>query len=609
LTLADYALVGNSRSSALISRDGSVDWLCLPRPDSPSVFGRILDPAAGRLTVQPLGDFTATRRYVPGTNVLETVFRTSTGSLRLRDAMTVAADDVRRQELLPEHELLRELTGLEGSVEVEVVYEPRPDYARRAPKLVDRRRLGVWAECGPAAVILLSDVPLAVDAERARAGGRLEIRGGDTRYVSFSFARDAPAVVAALGEGAERRMRQTVDWWQGCAENCGYQGPYGDAVVRSLLTLRLMIYAPSGAILAAPTTSLPEDIGGVRNWDYRYCWLRDTSLTVRALLALGYEDEAAAFTGWLLHTTRLSWPDLQVVYDVFGGPELPEYELPHLAGYCNSRPVRIGNGACKQFQLDVYGEVLDAVAQYFIGKASRLDSATRHMLLGLGETVCRRWTEPDEGIWEVRSGPDHHTHSKALAWVAVDRLLRLHEAGLLDLPAGRYRAIRDAIRSEIETRGWNESLGSYVRTFDGDELDASLLLLPIYGYADAHSPRMRSTIERIVGDLRRGPGVVRYVGQDGVEGGEGAFGIVSFWAVEALALAGQVDRARAMFEDLLTCANDVGLFAEEFDPNTREPLGNFPQAFTHVGLINAALALGCVAAEQEGGEQRVEARA
>ncbi|MDQ3862208.1 MAG: glycoside hydrolase family 15 protein [Actinomycetota bacterium] len=354
-----------------------------------------------------------------------------------------------------------------------------------------------------------------------------------------------------------------------------------------------MTYAPSGALVAAPTTSLPEALGGVRNWDYRYCWLRDASFTLRALFTLGYREEAEAFNGWVLHATRLTWPELQVLYDVFGEAKLPERELGHLEGYAGSRPVRIGNDAQGQFQLDVYGEVVDAAAQ-FANRGGRFDRDTSRMLDGLGRTVCRRWREPDEGIWEGRSGRFHNTHSKVLCWVALDRLIEMHEAEYLEVSVGLFRKERDEIQKEIETHGYNERIGSYTRTFAGEEMDASLLALPMYGYVEGTNSRMRSTCARVQEKLARDGLIYRYETDtdDGLPPGEGAFGICSFWAVECTARGGDVGGATRTFEQLLAYANDVGLFAEEIDPDSGAALGNFPQAFTHIGLINAALTLG-----------------
>ncbi|HET8632070.1 MAG TPA: glycoside hydrolase family 15 protein, partial [Thermomicrobiales bacterium] len=424
------------------------------------------------------------------------------------------------------------------------------------------------------------------------ARGVARIRAGERRYLSCTYGEEVPAVVPPLGEMARARVERSARWWRDWAARCAYRGPYREAVVRSALALKLMAYAPSGAVVAAPTTSLPEQLGGVRNWDYRYCWLRDASFTLRALYALGYREEAEAFLGWMLHATRLTWPELQVLYDVFGEAHLPERALPHLDGYAGSRPVRVGNDAHGQLQLDVYGEVLDAVAR-FARHGGRFDRDTVRLLDGLGHTVCARWREPDEGIWEGRSGRFHHTHSKALCWVALDRLIQMRAAGQLHVCVDTFRAERDAIRREVERRGYNERLGSYTRTLDGDELDASLLTLPLYGYIDAQHPRMRATCARIHERLARDGLVYRYESKtdDGLPPGEGAFGICSFWAVECLARGGDVAAATRAFERLLGCANDVGLFAEEIDPATGAALGNFPQAFTHVGLINAALTL------------------
>jgi GH15 family glucan-1,4-alpha-glucosidase len=599
--IGDYALIGDCRGAGLVSRDGSLDWLCFPRFDSPPVFAALLDvEGGGRFRVRPVGDFRSERRYLPDTNILETTFRAAGGAFALRDLMPVASEGEKRASLSPDHQVLREVEGLEGEVEVEVLYEPRPEYGRLCPALRQRGALGLHGEAAGALLLLRSELPLVLSADRRSARGRARIRAGERKYLSFVYGEEAPAVIPPLGELARQRVERSQRWWRAWTARITYRGPYRQAVVRSALALKLLSYAPSGAIIAAPTTSLPEKMGGSRNWDYRYCWLRDASFTLRALFALGYRDEGDAFLSWLLHATRLTWPQLQVLYDVYGEARVPERELGHLAGYAGSRPVRVGNDAAEQLQLDVYGEVLDAVALH-AERGGRLDGDTRRLLNDLGRTVCRRWREPDDGIWEVRSGRAHHTHSKALCWVALDRLVRLHGAGHLDGPVDLYRTERAAIRAEIERRGYNVRLGSYTRTFDGDELDASLLTLPLYGYIDAKHPRMRATFDRIRERLARGSLVYRYAAgtADGLPAGEGAFGICGFWAVECRARAGDVAGARRAFEELLACANDVGLFAEEIDPETGAALGNFPQAFTHIGLINAALAL---AACGEGGE-------
>jgi len=591
-SISDYAIIGNTRSAALISRDGTIEWLCWPRFDSASWFAALLDPERGGLfSLRPTDAFHATRRYVGDTNVLETTFRTAGGELRLTDLMPVASEDAKRRELWPAHEILRRMECVEGEVSMELAYSPRPDYARAGAVLDDRGRLGIFCGNGDEVLVLRAEDPLEISTGSRDARASFTLRKGERRYVSLVFSKREPAVLPPLGAAAGARVDASLAWWTQWIARCQYDGPFRDAVVRGALTLKLMTYAPSGAVIAAPTTSLPEHRGGVRNWDYRYCWLRDSSLTLQALLDLGYTAEAESFLSWTIHTTRITWPELQVVYTLYGGAELAEQELPHLAGFASSRPVRIGNGAEGQLQLDIYGEVLDAVYQY-VRRGGRLDGLTKRMIVGLGETVCKRWREPDEGIWEIRAGRRQHTYSKAMCWVALDRLLALHEAKQLELPAERFARERAAIRDQIEQRGYNERLGSYVSVLDGDDVDASLLMLARYRSVDPSSPRMRGTLDAIRSRLGANGLLYRYRGaDDGLPGNEGAFGICSFWAVSAQALAGDIDGAATTFEGVLRFANDVGLFAEEIDPATGAALGNFPQAFTHVGVIDAALVL------------------
>jgi GH15 family glucan-1,4-alpha-glucosidase len=590
--IEDYAIVGDGRSAALISREGSLDWLCLPRFDSPSVFAALLDAReGGRFLIRPAGRSAAQRRYVGDSNVLETTFSAEAGVLRLTDCMPVASDEEKRRELTPDHEVLRVLECIEGEVDVELVCDPRPDYARALPRWKQQPALGWFCEHRGQALGLRSEIPLLLQTDRPGLHGRATLRRGQRCALSLTFSHTEPAVLPLLGKEADARLDRSLRWWQDWASRCRYEGPYRDSVVRSALALKLMAYAPSGAIVAAPTSSLPETLGGVRNWDYRFCWLRDASMTFRALFDLGQDKDGEAFLAWLLHATRITWPQLQVLYDVHGRTRLEEQELHHLEGYSGSRPVRIGNGAAEQFQLDVYGEVIDA-AFCFVERGRRLDRGTARLLAGLGKTVCRRWREPDEGIWEPRGGRQHYTHSKMMCWVALDRLLRLHEAGHVRVPASAFAEQRDAIRTEIESRGFSEELQSYVSVLDGQEVDASLLLGGLYRYVDPRHPRMRSTCARIRERLGRNGLLYRSNPESGgLPGREGAFGICSFWDVECSALQGDVEAAAAAFEHVLSYANDVGLFAEEIDPDSGAALGNFPQAFTHVGLINAALTL------------------
>ena len=490
----------------------------------------------------------------------------------------------------PEHELLRRIECLEGEVGVQVVFEPRFDYGRVVPR-IDRREAGVFhCEHGARALALSTDIALAVDHDRARLLGTERLSAGTRRYLSLTYAHGMPTVLAPLGAAADRRIDRSVAWWHTWMSSFRYEGQYREPVARSALVLKLLSYAPSGAIVAAPTTSLPERIGGVRNWDYRYCWLRDASLTLRALCDVGFDVEAESFLSWLLHATRQTWPDVRVAYDVYGESRLPERELAELSGYAGSRPVRVGNAAADQLQLDTYGELMES-AYLWTTRGGALDRASRVNLVELGKAVCRRWQEPDDGIWERRTGRRHHTHSKVMCWVALDRLLKLHETGHLRVPLDEFERQREALRSDIERRGFNQEIQSYVSAFDGDEVDAGLLVLPLHGYVDANHPRMKSTCTRIRQQLGAGSLLFRYREDDGLPPGEGAFGICAFWEVENLALQGRQRDATGQFESLLTFANDLGLYSEEFDPVSHDALGNFPQGLTHVGLITAALAL------------------
>ena len=589
--IGDYAVIGDCRSAALVSTGGGLDWLCWPRFDSPALFAGILDPSTGGTwSVGPAArQYRVHRRYVGSTAVLETRFTTESGVLALRDFMPVATEARKRRELWPEHQVLRRIECVEGALEVEERLAPRPGFGRRQVRVRDRRRAGLLLDLGRHVLAYRSDLPHRLEDGEVRARARLE--RGDVRWSSLTFASSGPAYLAPLGETAERRLEETLAWWGEWSGKLRCPGPYREMMVRSAITLKLLTYAPTGAVVAAPTTSLPESIGGARNWDYRYCWLRDAGMTVRAFYALGCGEEGDAFASWILHATRLTWPEIRVLYDVYGNPPPAERALEHLDGFRGSRPVRVGNGARDQLQLDVYGEVVGAVTEH-LARGGTLDRSSRRFLRGIARTVGRRWSEPDSGIWEVRSERRHHTNSRVRCWSALNDLLLLDGASGLGLARRRLVAVRDRIRSAIEAEGWSESLGSYVSFSGGDAVDASLLLLAEHGYVDARNrARFVSTLRTIERELSVGPLVFRYRHADGLKGAEGAFGICSFWLVMALVAAGERERARVNFEQLLARANDVGLYGEEIDTDTGEALGNFPQAFTHVGLIHAALAL------------------
>ena len=593
--IEDYALIGDCGSAALVSKGGAIDWLCWPRFDSPSVFGALLDrEKGGCFRIAPAtGDYRVERRYRERTNVLETTFHTERGTLCLTDAMPVDEQEAYKNTFWPEHEVLRRLECTEGSVEVDITCAPRPGYGRHRPRPEERGALGFFYQHGEHVMVVRSEVPLEETGGGVLAG-RVLLGSGERRFLALAYDEGEPAVLPLLGDHAEKRLQRTLAYWRGWAGRCQYDGPHEEAVVRSALTLKLMTFAASGALVASPTASLPEVIGGEKNFDYRYCWLRDASFTLRAFFALGYEGEGEAFFQWLLQATRRTFPDLNVLYTVYGAAEAPERTLGHLEGYRGSRPVRVGNQAGEQFQLDVYGELISAGFEFARRSEGGLDRLQRKRLRQLGEAICDRWQRKDNGLWELRSERRHHTYSKAMCWVGLERLRQLASEGLLDdmLPTGRLADVQDEIRESIEESAFDEAAGSYTATYENDHLDANLLLLAVYGYADASSGRMQATYERIEDELGASGGLLyRFPGNDGGAPKEGAFGICSFWAVEHLAKAGRLREAKARFEQVLSHRNDVGLFPEEINPENGAFLGNFPQAFTHVGLINAAMTL------------------
>lgn len=593
--IRDHGIVGDCRSAALVSRYGSIDWLCWPRFDSPSIFAAILDPQRGGCwSIAPAGSFEAKQQYIENTNVLETRFRSRSGGFLLTDLMPVASEKFKRSVLLPDHELVRELRCLEGEGEIEVNFYPRAWYGRDAVLIRDGGALGLRIEVGRGAYWLRSSVPLVI--RNGRANAITKMKRGDVAQFVLTYTERAPSVLPALGKALSERIERSVQWWRQWVSQCSYDGPYREAVVRSALALKLLSYAPSGAITAAATTSLPEIIGGGLNWDYRYCWLRDASLTIRAMLGLGHISAAEDFLTWLLHATALTQPELRVLYSVFGEIAPHEREIDFLRGYRNSRPVRVGNGARSQLQLDVYGEVIDAAAQY-ARAGGRFDRTTQKVLVGFGKYVAHNWDQPDEGIWEPRSGKKNHTHSRLMCWTALDRLLEMHTKGSINsVPGDLFEKERRSIREQIEQRAWNPKMQSYTSTLDGTDVDVTLLRFPWYGFEKADSDRMKSTYRRVCEDLGAGDGLLyRYKRNPP----EGAFGICGFWSAEYLAIGGaSIQQAHGLFEKLLSYGNGLGLFAEEIDPASGDALGNFPQAFTHVGLISAALSI----KERERGE-------
>jgi GH15 family glucan-1,4-alpha-glucosidase len=584
--LRDYALIGDGRTAALVALDGSIDWLCLPNVDSPSTFARLLDAErGGAFQLAPEEPFEVERRYIEGTNVLETTFRTTSGAVRVTDAMTLS--DVAC--IAPMRELIRKVEGVEGRVSMRWSLEPRFFYGRKPARLGRRAGRVLFSHGRDALALNLWDAGEPEQSDDTVVLGGFEAEAGRVSILSLAGAYKEPAVLPGRAD-TESRLARTVRFWKEWSDHARYDGPWRQYVVRSALVLKLLVYAPSGAIVAAPTTSLPEAYGGGRNWDYRYAWVRDASWTLDALLRLGYRDEAHAFFWWIMHASRITQPRLQILYRIDGGTRAPESSLDEFDGYRGSKPVRVGNGAADQIQLDVYGSLFEAACLY-ARAGGEIDRDTGKELAKIADYVTEQWRQKDAGIWEVRSDPAHFIQSKALCWVALDRACALASDRVIPRGRGDWKAEADAVRAFVRENGWDDEHQSYVRAPDQRELDGSLLTMALLEFEDPAGERMQRLVDAVRRELADGPLVFRYRGEDGVEGEEGAFLTCSFWLVDALAQGGRLDEAERLMDELVSLSNDVGLFSEEMDPRSRDFLGNFPQGLTHLALVNAAVSI------------------
>ncbi|CAL9624345.1 glycoside hydrolase family 15 protein [Streptomyces sp. enrichment culture] len=584
--IEDYALIGDQQTAALVSTDGSVDWLCLPRFDSAACFAKLLgDEDNGHWRIAPKGAERCTRRaYRPDTLVLDTEWETAEGAVRVTDLMP-------QRDRAPD--LVRIVEGLRGEVTVHSVLRLRFDHGSIVPwvRRADGHRVAV---AGPDSAWLRSEPEVHTWGEDF--GTHAEFTVAEGEKVAFVLTwhpshEPRPPLIDPYVS-----LEHSVEDWRAWAARCRYQGPHRDAVVRSLITLKALTYQPTGGIVAAPTTSLPEEPGGVRNWDYRFCWLRDSTLTLGALLSAGYLEEAEAWRDWLLRAVAGNPSDLQIMYGVAGERRLPEYELPWLSGFAASAPVRIGNDAVNQLQLDVYGEVMDSLS---LARLAGMQPQPQmwELQCALMDFLATVWREPDEGLWEVRGGRRQFVHSKVMTWVALDRAVRTleHHPELGGGDLDGWRALRDEVHREVCEKGYDPVRNTFTQYYGSRELDASLLLVPRVGFLPPDDPRVVGTVDAVGAELTRDGLVRRYSTEgdpvDGLPGGEGTFLVCSFWYADALHATGRTKEARELFERLVGLANDVGLLAEEYDPVSGHQLGNFPQAFSHVGLVNTALAL------------------
>ncbi|MEE8401399.1 MAG: glycoside hydrolase family 15 protein [Candidatus Hydrothermarchaeaceae archaeon] len=589
--LEDYGIIGSLDTCALVGKDGSIDWCCFPHIESPSIFAGILDiNKGGHFVVQPKGSFNSRQNYIKNTNILETEFRTSSGRVTLTDFMPM-----RRGHEAGIHELqaiYRKIAGAEGQVKMEVDFSPRFDYARSKTTL-EATEWGILARGENDKACITS--PFKLKTSRESAFGSFTAKEGEDVWMVLQYGIDIAIDPKVCEEALKNTIGYWTDWVHNCqSSKCIFGGPLHDLIVRSGLVLKLLTHHETGAICAAPTTSLPEEIGGTRNWDYRFNWVRDSAFTVQALYNLGHIDEAKKYLKWFMDICKGAHEphEIQIMYGLHGEQDLEEKELGHLSGYRNSRPVRIGNGAAKQKQLDIYGELLNA----FYGLTQYGEDITEDdwdYIVKIVDYVCNVWDTKDSGIWEARSGPKHYVYSKLMCWVAVDRGIKIAKSGKFDVPLKRWKDSRDKIKNTLLKKGFSKKLNSFVQSFDSEILDATSLLIPMEGLLGFDDPRVQATIDATIEGLTSEEGLVfRYKGEDGLPGKEGAFTLCTFWLVNALTLSGRILEAEKIFKSVLKHASPLGLFSEEIDPETGAQLGNFPQAFSHIGLINSALYLG-----------------
>jgi GH15 family glucan-1,4-alpha-glucosidase len=592
--IGDYALIGDCHSAALVGRDGSIDWACFPRFDSPGQFCRILDEErGGAFAITPENVIETSRYYIEDTNVLVTTFRCEAGTLEVSDCMPVASTGREPSKLRSYHSILRRLHCIDGVVDVAISVWPRFEYGRFVPHVRLTTEESAEAVGGADAIHITATRLLDEEPERIKA--RWHLLEGEVEWIEAAWGqshRIRRSEERPTRDQMRDRFDATVEFWTTWSARCIVEVADKAAVVRSALALKALTYAPTGAVIAAPTTSLPEEIGGERNWDYRYTWIRDGTLTLISVFALGIREEAEAFRMWMQRTSAGRPEDLQIMYGIGGERSLPEFELEHLAGHRGSRPVRIGNGAAKQRQLDAYGQLVEAA--YLFGKAGgRLTPEDWNYLSGLADIVAATWRDPDQGIWEIRDEPRHFVHSKLNCWAALDRLIAMAETRMLPAPADAWAMERDAIRDylmdDASKRGW------FAQAVGADVPDASALLVPAMGFLPTADPLVQKTIEMVRASLGAdpadGPLLKRYEAPDGLEGSEGAFLLCSYWLLDCLTYSGRLEEATEAMEQLNGYANDVGLWAEEVDPATGEALGNFPQAFTHMAHIRSSLHL------------------